>query len=113
MDGAATNDIVLDGGTLKTTGGGWTAIFSGELLVTPSGGTIDSNGFNADLGAAVLGGTLVKEGAGVTKMRLPVGNVQEGCLETRMGIVQVPQDGSAVGTAFLSKLSLRRLALWI
>ncbi|MEO6436673.1 MAG: autotransporter-associated beta strand repeat-containing protein [Tepidisphaeraceae bacterium] len=85
-DASATNQLVLNGGALRLSGGRQTGQNGRMIRVNPGGGTIDTNGFDMTFGQLVWNGELQKQGAGTLKLRLPTGNAQEGVLTTEMRI---------------------------
>jgi fibronectin-binding autotransporter adhesin len=84
LDGAATTTgtaakvIRLDNGTLRATAALSASGTNFSLDVGPGGGTIDTNGVNVTLGAAVTGtGTLTKAGGGTLTYVYPANNTTD------------------------------------
>ena len=130
LDGAATTTgtsakvINLDNGTLRATAGFSASGTNFSLNIGVNGGTIDTNGQNVTLGAAVTGtGNLTKAGGGTLTYQYPTGNttdlttgraltINAGNLAVDTNGQNVTWAGAVAGTAgSLSKVGAGRLTL--
>ncbi len=99
VSGAASAEVVLDGGTLRA-GQGQSDFLSGfgasDITLAAGGGTIDTNGFSVGV-SSVLGGTggLTKVGQGT--LTLAVNNTYAGLTTVSAGTLQLG-DGGATGS---------------
>lgn len=112
-DGSATNQVILDGGTLQSI-----ASFNGtqNVVVTAKNGTIDTDGPAGGTGSPIPGGTAITLGSvsssangTLTKInpgQLTVSKITGVSLIVNGGTVQLAPNGTAAGASSLSALTL-------